>query len=76
MGAEKQRSPAADRAAAVTCSLAKASTTENSTQRCQVYDTDGHRLPPRRPRLIPGAPRRASPSWYRLAADRWVEVAR
>jgi hypothetical protein len=28
-----------------------------------------------RPRLISGAPRLALSSWYRLATDRWVEVA-
>jgi hypothetical protein len=75
MGAETQRSPAADRAATVTCSLAKTSTTKHSTHP-QIFNIDGERLANRRPRLICGAPRLASPSWYRLAADRWQEVAR
>jgi hypothetical protein len=48
------------------------SATDHSTT-AQIFNTDGERLPLRR-RLVYGAPRLASPSWYRLAADRWVEV--
>jgi hypothetical protein len=59
---------------AVTC-LGKTVITKYSAS-VQVFNIDGERLPPRRSRLIPGAPRLAAPSWYRLAADRWVEVAR
>lgn len=71
--AETQRSPAADRAAAVDCCSGKTSTTKYSTRHRQVYDADGHTLL-RRPGPIDGAPRRATPGWYRLAANRWAEV--
>lgn len=37
----------------------------------QLLDDLGHRLRPHRER-IEGAPRRAVPSWHRLAVDRWA----
>jgi hypothetical protein len=37
----------------------------------QQFDADGCQLPDRRALLIVGAPRRAVPSWYSLAVDRW-----
>ena len=70
--AENTRSRAADPAAAVMFSG------ENSTEystRAQIFNIDGERLPSRR-RLPYGAPRLAQPGWYRLAAARWLEVAR
>lgn len=39
----------------------------------QLLDDLGHRLLPQRSPVV-GAPRRATPGWYRLAADRWQEA--
>jgi hypothetical protein len=58
---------------AVSCS-GNDSTVENSAA-AQIFNIDGDPLPPRRLRRLCGAPRLAQPSWYRLAADRWREVA-
>jgi hypothetical protein len=58
---------------AVTC-LGK-TVTANYSANAQIFNADGKRLPPRRRRVF-GAPRLASPSWYRLAADWWLEAAR
>jgi len=45
--------------------------TTSATRPAQLFDIDGHRLLLRRS-SIAGAPRLASPSWYRLAAaERW-----
>jgi hypothetical protein len=56
---------------AVSCS-GNDSTAENSTA-AQIFNTEGERL--LLGRRVYGAPRLAQPGWYRLAADRWQEVA-
>ena len=57
--------------------LGKIDAADDSTRyrRPQLFDDLGHRLPARR-WAIEGAPARAVPGWYRLAADRWVEGGR
>jgi hypothetical protein len=64
-------SRAADPAAAV-ISLEEKITADTSTP-TQLFNTEGERL--LRGRRLYGAPRLARPGWYRLAADRWQEVA-
>lgn len=71
--AETQRSPAADRAAAVGRCSGKTSTTQYSTRHRQVYDADGHTLL-RRPGPIDGAPRLARSNIWRWSVERWCEV--
>jgi hypothetical protein len=40
----------------------------------QLYDSAGLALRSDRHRIVvPDAPRRATPSWHRLAVDRWTE---
>jgi hypothetical protein len=73
--AEHANARAADPGAAASA-LGQEIVAKHSASRQQVYDIDGHRLPPRRPGLIAGTPRRAVPGWHRLSADRWAEVAR
>jgi hypothetical protein len=68
MGAEKQRSPAADRAAAASCS-GNDSAADTSTT-AQIFNIDGEHLQLRR--RVYGAPRLAQPGW----SDSWQEVAR
>jgi hypothetical protein len=41
----------------------------------QRFDADGHALPPTRSAVV-GQPQLASPTIWRLARDRWVEVGR
>jgi len=38
----------------------------------QLYDSAGIRLPSRRSPIV-GQPRLATPSWHRLAVERWAE---
>ena len=47
---------------------------QNTTRpaKVQIVDIDGHRLRPRHGERIEGRPRLATPSWHRLAVDRWL----
>jgi hypothetical protein len=71
--AQNASSRAADPAAAASA-LGQEIIADNSTAP-QIFNVDGERLSARRCRVF-GAPRLASPSWYRLAADGWLEVPR
>jgi hypothetical protein len=71
---QKAHAGAAHPGAAASCSGNDSAA--DTSRPAQIFNIDGERLPDRRPRLICGAPRRARPSSYRLAADKWQEVAR
>jgi hypothetical protein len=53
--------------------LVRSDAAQNTTrpEKVQIVDDLGHRLPPRRLAPVPFGPRLATPSWHRLAADRW-----
>jgi hypothetical protein len=67
---------AADPAATAACSIGEIDSRIDSkfASNRQVFDDLGHRLPATRSPIV-GQPRRATPSWYRLACDRWCEAA-
>jgi hypothetical protein len=71
--AQTQRSPAADRASAVS-DLGKISAAEHTTSapQVQIVDDLGRRLPDRRGLVIVGGPTLAVSSVWRMAVDRWV----
>jgi len=71
---QKAHAGAAHPGAAASCSGNDSAA--DTSRPAQIFNIDGERLPDRRPRRISGAPRLASPGWYRLAADRWQEVVR